>query len=296
MSLVFQLQQKSGGFFYHILKMASNYLYAKRNNLSFFVEDSTWLFQHSRGWRDYFTSLQVIREKIPPLPIHPELHVDDERLHHFTLQEYTDILEEIFQLQEGVQDRYEEERKKLPKEYNSIVIRRGDKMYGEAFYISTKEYVNKLLEKSELPIFVQTDDYTAYEEVCQYIQSLNKNIPVVTTCPEDKRGAFVFNYEPSIGSVVSEQNNTYLKKLATRHQKSVNQYSPTEMKEHVQEVLVGFKLCMESCYAVTDFQSNCTRFLVCSHNNPSNVLSVGPIAYPPYDVPLQSIAKGWISS
>ena len=296
MSLVFQLENKKGGFFCQILKLASNYLYAKKHNLSFFVEDSAWLFQHSRGWRDYFTSLHVIREKIPPLPIHPELEVEDERLHAYTLQEYMDIIEEIFQVQEEVQDRYEKERKTLPEEYNSIVIRRGDKMYGEAFYISTMEYVKKLLEKSELPIFVQTDDYTAYEEVCECVQRLNKHIDVRTTCPVDKHGTFVFNYEPSIGSVVSEQNNKYLMKLTTRHQKSVNQYSPAERKEYVEELLVGLKICMESRYAVTDFQSNCTRFLVCAHHHPSNVLSVGPIVCPPYDVPVKSIAKGWITS
>ena len=66
------------------------------------------------------------------------------------------------------------------------------------------------------------------------------------------------------------------------------------MKEHVEEMLIGLKICMESQYLVTDFQSNVTRFLLCTHSNPINVLSVGDIECPLFDIPLKCPAKGFI--
>lgn len=295
MSLIFYLQENSGGFFCQILKLASNYLYARHNSLHFFVDDSKWLYKHTLGWRDYFTSLNLVRDnKIIPQPIHPEIDVEDYRLHQFTLNEYTEILKEIFHFNEGLQTIYLKERNKLPKNYNSIMIRRGDKMYGEAFYINTDEYIKKLIDIDESDIFVQTDDYTSYEEVCSYLVLVNKSINVHTTCPPNKRGAFVFNYKPDIGSNLSDLNNKYLLNLITTQQKPVNTYSSTEMKYHVEEMLLGLKICIESKYLSTDFQSNVTRFLLCTHNNQSNVLSVGNISRPLNDIKIQCIAKGFI--
>jgi hypothetical protein len=292
MSLIFKLQQKTCGFFCQVNKIASNYLYAKKHRLRFIVDDSTWLFTHHLGWRDYFTSLPLLSEESPVEPIIPEIDVEDSRLFQFTLREYIGALQDIFQLNDSVLARYQEERKKLPEAYNSIMIRRGDKMIGESRYIATSEYVNRLLEMSDLPIFVQTDDYTAYQEVCHVIMESRKDVKVWTTCPPNKRGAFVFEYQPSIGSKKSKQNHEYLMKLTNIKQKSVNQYSPMEMKEHVEEMLVGLKVCMESRYLATDFQSNVTRFLLCTHHNPLNVLYVGHVSCPLFDVPLQGIAKG----
>jgi len=298
MSLIFKLKDNTG-FFSRVLQLASNYIYAKKNNLYFVVDDSGWLFGHHFGWRDYFTSLQLLSEQISPLPlpIHPDMNSEDNRVQHFTLEEYIDVLNEIFVFNDSVEQLYQKQRNLLPELFNAIMIRRGDKMYHESKYISTDEYLKHIIGKNNLDIFVQTDDYTAFEEVRDYINRNGLNINVTTTCPFHKRGTFVFEYKPSNGSNRSELNNQYLLNLTTKDpQKSVNEYTPFEMKQHVEEMLVGLKICTNSMYLSTDYQSNVTRFLLCVHKNPSNVLSVGDISCPSFNIPLLSLSRGFIPS
>jgi hypothetical protein len=212
------------------------------------------------------------------------------------LLEYIEAMKEIYIINGSLKELYIKKRELLPNTFNSIMIRRGDKMYGESLYIETHEYVRKLLGKNSSDIFVQTDDYTAYEEVCAIVSEYNKNINVITFCPTDKKGAFVFNYTPAAGSRLSELNNTYLNNLKAISQESVNSFSAVKMKEHVEEMVVGLQLCMEGEYLSTDFQSNVTRFLLCTHKNPANVLHVGNISYPPFNIPMVCPAKGFITA
>ena len=294
MSLIFRLQKHDGGFFSQLWKVTFNLLYARKNNLQFFIDDSQWMFKHTLGWRDYFTSLHVLSEQTEiPLPIHPECSIDDSKLHQYTLQEYIAMCKEIYVLHDMLQEQYEQKKNKLSDTYYSIMIRRGDKMYGESMYLDTKRYVDELFKNAQMQdIFVQTDDYTAYEEVLQYCRIHCPHINVLTTCPSTKRGAFVFNYQPSVGSNVSELNHTYLLQLTNISQKSINSYSSDEMKDHVEEMLVGLQVCMNSEYLCTDFQSNVTRYLVCCHKYPEHVIAIDS-SLPPYDRTLKCPAFGF---
>lgn len=295
MSLVFRLRQNDGGFFCQLWKLTSNMLYAKKNNFNFFIDDSSWMFTHTLGWRDYFTSLQLVREQEMLHPIHAECGVDDNRLHQFTLDEYMNTCKEIYKLNDNMEILYKKQRDTLPALYHAIMIRRGDKMYGESSYIETNKYIDTLLNKGHYDIFVQTDDYTAFEEVYQYCKVKYPHINVTTTCPSTKRGAFVFNYQPSVGCSTSELNNSYLLNLTSTHQKSVNSYSPDEMREHVEEMLVGLQLCMNSEYLCTDFQSNVTRYLLCCHKYPEHVLPIDS-SLPSSQCTLKCPALGFITN
>jgi len=275
MSIVFRLPNYDGGFFCQVWKLISKYLVAKQFNLSFYIDDSEWMFKHTNGWRDYFISLNIINSTtVLQQPIY--IDIEERYTDSFTLNEYRDALKEIFQFNSIVKERFYKTLKKYnltENNYDAIMIRRGDKMYGESEYISTEQYVNKLLEKDIKKIFVQTDDYNAYKEVCNLV---NGRAEVFTTCPEDKLGCFVFNYSPEVGSILSQENDTYLKNLMSLpKKKSVNQYNSEEMKEHVEEMLIGLEICLYSRYLVLDYQSNVTRYLVVNHNNPSNVINVG---------------------
>lgn len=66
------------------------------------------------------------------------------------------------------------------------------------------------------------------------------------------------------------------------------------MKEHVEEMLIGLKICTNSVFLSTDFQSNATRFLLCNHKNPLNVLEVGDVCKPLFDIKIICPAKGFI--
>lgn len=60
MSVVFRLPKYDGGFFCQMWKLLSKYLVAKQFNLPFYIDDSEWMFKHTNGWRDYFTTLNII--------------------------------------------------------------------------------------------------------------------------------------------------------------------------------------------------------------------------------------------
>ena len=272
MSIVFKLPKYDGGFFCQMWKLLSKYLVAKQFNLPFYIDDSEWMFKHTNGWRDYFTTLNIINSTTV---LQQPLYIDIEERYtdSFTLNEYRYAIKEVFQFNSIVKERFYKTLEKYnltENNYDAIMIRR--KIYGESEYISTEQYVNKLLQKDIKKIFVQTDDYNAYKEVCNLV---NGRAQVFTTCPEDKLGCFVFNYSPEVGSTLSEQNDTYLKNLTSLpKKKSVNQYNSEEMKEHVEEMLIGLEICLHSRYLVLDYQSNVTRYLVVNHNNPSNVINI----------------------
>jgi hypothetical protein len=298
MSLIASLPKNDGGFFCQIWKLVSKYLLAKRFNTPFYIDDSQWMFRHTSGWYDYFTTLNIIT---PTASIQPPIYFDiDERyMDQFSLNEYRDAFKDIYIFNESLQERFKKtlEKYNLLDEYDAIMIRRGDKMYGESEYISTEIYVNKLLEKNTKKVFVQTDDYNAYLEVCNLIKEKDENIVVITTCPNDKLGCFVFNYSPEVGSTLTKENDTYLKNLTNLpKKKSVNQYNSEEMKEHVEEMLIGLQICLKSRILVTDYQSNVTRMLVVNHETPSNVINIGKETSLNFDTPMRCPTYGFIKT
>jgi hypothetical protein len=299
MSIVYILPNRSGGFFNNLWIMSSNYLYAKKYELDFYVDDRQWTFKHTHGWRDYFTSLKCLDMNTEiKYPIHKQLDVEDARLEEFTLNDYRNIFKEIFIFTPELNERLEKQMTvfELNNEYSSIMIRRGDKMYGESYYINTEEYVDVLVDKPTACILVQTDDYRAYTEVCTSVNMNSINSRIVTTCPTTKLGSFVFNYVPQTGSNKSSKNNDYLLSLSDISQVAIVNLKSTEIKEHVEEMLIGLKICLDSKYLSTDIQSNVTRFLVCNHSNLSGVCLVQNDKLPDFNICVKCPAKGFIVS
>lgn len=300
MSLIFKLKKNDGGFFSQMWHLLAYSIYAKKYSLNLLIDDSDWMFTHSLGWRDYFTSLSLVKENNNQ--IHPiYTSINDSLLHQHTLNEYRIECSNVFTFNPSLQFKIEETLKQFNLEkgsYGAVMIRRGDKMYGESYYIPTEVYLKPLFESNIDKIFVQTDDYNAYLEVCKLVKDKNLLIDIFTTCPSDKFGSFVFNYSPEVGSTKSELNNDYLSSLAKLpKKKSVNQYTPIEMKEHVEEMLVGLEICKLASILSTDFQSNVTRYLYVSHPNLSSVTAVDSINVTiPLTIPMKCPAHGFLSS
>jgi hypothetical protein len=298
MSLVFKLKKNDGGFFSQMWHLLAYSIIAKKQSMNLLIDDSDWMFTHSLGWRDYFTSLSLLKENSnQKYPI--KTNIDDSLLHQHTLNEYRLECFKVFTFQPSLQSKIEETLRQFNLEkgsYGAVMIRRGDKMYGESYYIPTEVYLKPLLEKNVNKIFVQTDDYNAYLEICKVVKDKNLSIDVFTTCPSDKFGSFTFNYSPEVGSTRSELNNEYLSSLAKLpKKKSVNQYTPTEMKEHVEEMLVGLEVCKFASILSTDFQSNVTRYLYLSHPNLSSVIAVDSIGVTmPLTIPMKCPAHGFL--
>lgn len=290
MSLIYKLN-RMGGFCYQLSKTAGHILLAKKFNLEFYLDDSEWEFTNDKGWRDYFKSLQIYTEDtILKEPIYRISLTDDgnksfpsfiDPSNYFTLNTYRDIFDEFIILKDSLQDKLRETINELslkPGEYDCIMIRRGDKMFFESKYIPTEKYIDILIEKNTSTIFVQTDDYRAYEEACKYIKDKypDKNIKVITLCLKWKTGTVCYkqSYDEIYQRINQTENKEYVFKMLDNPVKPCDEFTSNEMKEHVEEMLIGFEICTKSRYMVIDFQSNVTRYLFIRNHNKENVISI----------------------
>ena len=84
----------------------------------------------------------------------------------------------------------------INKKYDSIFIRRGDKLVSESEYIPTVNYIELLLKKNPIcnTIFLQTDDYNCYLDLVNYVTNNNLNIDIITLCNPKSLGGIVVNY------------------------------------------------------------------------------------------------------
>lgn len=263
------LTNKDGyGFFSDTFRILMAKLLTDKSNLPFFLDDSDWLFSCEKGWSDYFTTLKGQTGLHPAdIPVLTEELYNDKCL--FTVTEYRQAMKDLYELQPWLLERVETTMTSLglvADEYAAIFIRRGDKCVSESVVIPTQAYVNQVLSHSPdvKMIFVQTDDFRAVEEVRAL---LPPGIEVVTTCPPEKLGAFVFAFQPEDGTEIPCQRNLdYLASYeGLARQRIVADYSKEEMKEHVAEMLVGLELCKRAKGVSLDYLSNTSRFLTFSH-------------------------------
>jgi len=285
MSLIWKHPHNSGGYCNQLWHLVGYYLVAKKNNLEFFIDDSCWNLSHTDGWRDYFSSLNRIKDtNIIPEPIYiANNDVGDKYVHlqlnDFTINEYRNALNEIMQLNFCLSQQLKDILKKFNLkvgEFDAIMIRRGVKISTESIYIETEKYVNELLNKGTKTIFVQTDDYNAYTEVCNIIKNKNTDIKVYTICPKHKQGIIAYKCEINIlhhNTIIPKYNN-YLNNLLSNCTKTLEEYTKEEMQIHMEESIVGMEICLLSRFLALDLQSNITRYLKVRHNNPTNVICI----------------------
>lgn len=268
--------QKNAGFFSEIFFMINYYLISERNRWPFGINTSNWLFKYEKGWHDYFDSLHEFNEHIQcyiaPNRIPEEINFCNNI--DFTMNDYRKAMLETFQLNDTLQNIYKETVIELELDnYSSIFIRRGDKMLKESLYIPTYKYIDLILKKDNVKtIFIQTDDYNVYLEAKEYVNTLNLNIKIVTTCPENKRGVHMFGVNNN-GSDVSKENDTYIKNQ-DKNTKPIIQYNNEEIYNHTIEMLIGLEICKHSRYLALDMQSNVSRYLLLTHDIVGNVLDI----------------------
>ena len=268
--------QKNAGFFSEIFFMINYYLISERNRWPFGINTSNWLFKYEKGWHDYFDSLHEFNEHtqfyLAPNRIPEEINFCNNI--DFTILDYRKAMLEIFKLNDTLTNIYNTTVKKLELDnYSSIFIRRGDKMLKESIYIPTYKYIDLILKKDNIKrIFIQTDDYNVYLEAKEYVNSLNLDIHVLTTCPENKRGVHMFDVSTK-GSDVSKENDIYIKKQ-DKNTKPIIQYNNEEIYNHTIEMIIGLEICKHSQYLALDMQSNVSRYLLLTHDNVEHVLDI----------------------
>lgn len=236
--IIFELGASSG-FFSEIFYMIRTYLYCKKYKYVFAINSSKWLYKHTLGWHDYFTTLEETH-KTPNDIIQsfaytpPELYglVSNGNLNvDFTLKEYQLALHELFILTPDLEKKKQHILEELSNTYTSIFIRRGDKLIKEAPYIP----VQKILEECNLQnfkgsLFIQSDDSRVVDE-CK------THLPISTiysTVDRQKHGSF---------------------------HSSITTKSLESIKNETEEMIVGLFVCLNAAECWTDITSNVGRFL-----------------------------------
>ena len=279
------LDNKKAGFFSSLFFSMNHYIYCKKNNISFFLDSNNWLYKSKLGWTDYFAN--DVNYKGGDHVSHIFHH--DDILDNFNMYEYRDaILNDVFILKDEIKEKIEETKKKLNLEkgnYDSIYIRRGDKLCYESKFYSTEKYIDLLLEKNPecRTLFLQTDDYNCFLDIQKYILEKNIDLNLITLCKSNEFG--VVNYEIDIenqfspncdiiqGDVEHEKYfNSIKEKL--KETKPINKMNSEEIYEHTVSMLIGLDIVRQSKYCILDNQSNVSRFINITHDHLENVYDV----------------------
>jgi hypothetical protein len=280
---IISVLDNSSGFFSMFFFTLNHYLYCKKNNISFKIESDDWLFKKELGWEDYFIPIEITNnnnntesKKVS----YPDV------LQDFTIEEYKEIIPEIYIYNETTKREIQKAKEKLHlvnKPYDSIFIRRGDKLAIESKFYDTDDYIRLLLEKNPSckTIFLQTDDYNTYLDLQNYNYKNNLGLEIVTLCDENMRGVVVNNYYKDIlknaqDTNENEENRDYLNEIIEHLEKTkpVNEMNPDEKYEHTITMIIGIELLVDSNICICDYQSNVSRFVKLLHNNPDNVYDI----------------------
>jgi len=253
------------GFFCDSLRVLEAYMYCKKKGVPFYLNSDKWTFGN---WSDYYTSFG---DAIAPEGTE-QINPWDEMDKSYTVAEYRKEITAHLSFQPRLIAAANDIIKTLGPNPVAIFIRRGDKLLGESLFVNTDFYVELALSKNPSAVFVQTDDFRAFETIHHAITKRNPSIFITTTCPSTKFGSFYnkldvskgrgVRYNVPNGVIDNTENLQYLS--SNREQKPLTEYTKEEMKAHVEEMLVGIIVC-QTVPAVLDHMSNAGRFIAFSH-------------------------------
>ena len=139
MSFIFKLPYHSGGYCNQLWHLIGYYLYSKKNNLEFILDDSVWPWKNNKGWDDYFNSNFKLLRNVSSLKtpvfknpnwentgyLRPEINI-------FTLSEYKNMFKNIMILNESLKNKLNDIMVKFnlePKNFDSIMIEEVQKCF-----------------------------------------------------------------------------------------------------------------------------------------------------------------------
>ena len=143
--MIVSILDKSGGFYSMFHFTLNHLLFCKKNNISFQIDSTNWLFKYKDGWTDYFKYFELKGNNYHPVRCIKHYQTAGD----FPLYEYVNIIKEIYVYNDTVLSEIENVKQffHLQKSaYDSIFIRRGDKLIGESIYIPVEKYMDLLLQ------------------------------------------------------------------------------------------------------------------------------------------------------
>lgn len=236
-----------GGFFSQFFFLMNHYIYCRINKINFVILSENWTYKSEKGWEDYFEPVTLSFSDI----IHVREYTWHKLLSDYSIKEYEKYIPEFYNYNEITKLKIEENKKMFKLEnYGFIYIRRGDKITtGEAKLINEEKYIELLLTKdpSCQVIFLQTDDYSCYIKMIDYINKNNLEITLYTNCDE--------NYTGAIESDIHSLNSS-------------------EIYDHTINLLTSIDISRYSNTCIVDYDSNVSRFIKLFHSNPENVYDI----------------------
>jgi len=272
--------EKGAGFYSLFFFMVNHYLYAKKKNLQFKINSSNWLFKYDKGREDYFKNIDMIKGNA----CNDICFGHNQQIDNFTITEYKNIIKELYLYNDNIKQLIEvtKEKLSLKNNYDSIFIRRGDKLSGESNYISTEKYIEVLLNKNPKchTIFLQTDDYNCYLDLKNYITHNNLEINIITLAKETTKGGMIIfscnkaGIEWAVNS--HEINKNYISNVINnlRDSTSIDKLNNDEIFNHTLEMIIGIDIVLNSNISICEYSSNVSRFIKLAHNNSDNVYDV----------------------
>lgn len=279
--MIISVLAKNGGFYSQLMFLFNHYIYAEINNVSFKISDNNWLFKYELGWTDYFENIDVTRNTT-------RIHITKSQsqiCQNFPLHMYRHFIGKIYKYNNSIKNKILETKTNLnllTNNYDSIFIRRGDKLFGESIIIPSEKYIDLLLNINPdcKIIFLQTDDYNCFLEIENYLKQLKKEIKLITLCDSNLKGGvtvfkFFKNKLNTIGSSY-QQNNNYIKNNINdiNKVKSVDEMNKIEISKHVTDMIIGIDIVLNSQYCICEYSSNVSRFIKLTHKNPNNVINI----------------------
>lgn len=269
----------NSGFFSSFFFMINHYIYCKKNNITFKLDTSNWLYKSLHGWEDYF--INIDKERINYQNVLFKNH--GEVIDNYSLNEYKDIIYQVYIYNNKIKTEIESVYDYLGlkhNNYDSIYIRRGDKLIYESVFIPSHKYIELLLEKNPScsNLFIQTDDYNSVIDIQKYINDNKLNIHLYTLCNPDTKGFCTHNMSKYLlnNSFKIKINSEYILKIKNDvlNKPALYDLSPTEKYEHTIQLIVGIDIILHSNICICDYQSNVSRFIKLAHPNFDNVFSV----------------------
>lgn len=275
-SIVSQLSD-AAGFYSQLFFLINHYIYCKENKINFKIDSINWVYKTNNGWTDYFEQIDLKFNDSTNDKIYKHLDI----LNNYSINTYKTYINEIYIYNDKTKNYINNIKQKLNlnnNNYDSIYIRRGDKLIDEINISQESTYIDMLLLKNPncKTIFLQTDDYTCFTNLQKHINNNNLNIKLLTTCNENSVGAIASNYYKKSLDNINSDNKNYLSNIYDKFKQTVTikDMNINEKYEHTIELLTGIDICINSNICICDFKSNVSRFIKLAHNNINNVYDI----------------------
>jgi hypothetical protein len=238
------------GFFSVFFHLCQAYLYAKQQNIPFYITHNKWSHTYKNGWHDYFDTLEYLPQNNPKVsPIickHGQLPIFNSR---YTNQQLIYCIKDIFKLKPFIIDSAEKYiHDVLQNNYIFIYVRRGDK-HTETKFVSEFNIIKLINPNPNINIFIQTDDYTVIEIFKRLLPKHN----IFYLVDPNKRGHY--------------QSKRFLNSLSdpNPYKSNAKVFNDNDNKQYVfddtVELLTSCYISSKSIHNWVDYSSNVGRFI-----------------------------------